>query len=115
MRRPRPLDDDELQRRVFEMSQRLADTGTQRLMHEELIAATLYTGPCFVKYNAVRQTQDSSPHLPRGCWSADSTLGVSLQVLRALTSVPFLVDQYTSLCHGNRLRHSIRPRDALSR
>ena len=75
MRKPRPLDDADLQHELREKAQALAAVGLERLLDEELIAGILYTGPTFVKYNAV---------------------------LRALTKVPFMVRQCEQLNRGNR-------------
>lgn len=43
----------ELEARAAEKSHRLVELGEPPLMVEEAMAARLYTGPCFIKYNGV--------------------------------------------------------------
>ena len=78
-RRPHPL--GELVHRLEEKNMQLRRMGEPCLLLEEAITARLYTGPMFIKYNAV---------------------------LRGLnTTVPFLRDQLTRLCCENTYTTSI--------
>ena len=73
MRRPHHTGD--LDARVRERSILLAGLGVESLIDAEVLAAKLYTGPSFCKYNAV---------------------------LRALTEVQAMVLKRDELCLGNR-------------
>jgi len=53
MRRRAPMPIDELERHVAEQSARLLEQGEPALTLEEAFGARLYTGPLYVKYNAV--------------------------------------------------------------
>ena len=72
-RKPTPL--VQLGFEMQRLNTALTEMEAEPLIEEELLATRLYTGPCFLKYNAV---------------------------LRALSEVPFLVNQYRTLCKGNK-------------
>ena len=72
-RKPTPL--VQLGFEMQRLNTALTEMEAEPLIEEELLATRLYTGPCFLKYNAV---------------------------LRAQSEVPFLVEQYRTLCQGNK-------------
>lgn len=62
----KPMPKAELERKRTERNQKLKELKQDELVPEEVVAARLYTGPLFVKYNAVlRGIDSSSDHLQR--------------------------------------------------
>jgi len=70
----KPLPQRALRPRLRAANKQLAALEEPPMVEEELLASRLYTGPCFVKYNAV---------------------------LRAFTKVPMLQQAFDTLCKGN--------------
>ncbi|KOO21225.1 hypothetical protein Ctob_000811, partial [Chrysochromulina tobinii] len=56
----KPMPKAELERKRTERNQKLKELKQDELVPEEVVAARLYTGPLFVKYNAVLRGIDSS-------------------------------------------------------